>query len=158
MAHDRPDRRGHGRDRRVLGGLASRDVNSGWYARLSKPSFQPPPVAFPVAWTALYADVAVSSATVLDALRDRGRVAEAAAFQRALAVNLVLNASWTWVFFRAHRLGAAVVTAGALTASCADLVRRAAPASRPAAAALAPYAGWCGFATVLSTAIRRRNR
>jgi translocator protein len=57
-----------------------------------------------------------------------------------------------------HRLGAAVATAGALALSCADLVRRAAPASRPAAVALSPYAGWCGFATVLSAAIWRRNR
>lgn len=142
----------------VVGSLASRDVKSGWYARLSKPSFQPPPVAFPVAWTALYTDIAVSSATVIDALRAEGRVSEAAAFQRALAVNLSLNASWTWVFFRMHWLGAAVVTAAALAVSCADLVRRAAPASRPAAVALSPYAGWCGFATVLSATIWRRNR
>ena len=142
----------------VVGSVASRDVKSGWYARLSKPSFQPPPVAFPIVWTALYTDIAVSSATVIDALREDGRVSEAAAFERALAANLVLNASWTWVFFRMHRLGAAVATAGALALSCADLVRRAAPASRPAAVALSPYAGWCGFATVLSAAIWRRNR
>jgi translocator protein len=142
----------------VVGGLASRDASSGWYARLSKPSFQPPPVAFPVVWTGLYTDIAVSSATVIDALREDGRVSEAAAYERALAVNLVLNTSWTWVFFRAHRLGAATVTAAALAASCADLVRRAAPASRPAAVALSPYAAWCGFATVLSAAIWRRNR
>ena len=142
----------------VVGGLASRDGNSGWYAGLSKPPFQPPPVIFPIAWTALYTDIAVSSATVIDALRADGRVAEATAYERALAVNLVLNASWTWVFFRAHRLGTATVTAGALAVSCADLVRRAAPAARPAAVALAPYAGWCGFATVLSAAVWRRNR
>lgn len=48
----------------VVGGLASRDVNSGWYARLSKPSFQPPPAAFPIAWTALYADITVLSAAI----------------------------------------------------------------------------------------------
>ncbi|HST66946.1 MAG TPA: TspO/MBR family protein [Mycobacteriales bacterium] len=142
----------------VVGGLASRDASSGWYARLSKPSFQPPAAAFPIVWTALYTDIAVSSATVIDALKADGRTAEATAYERALALNLALNTSWTWVFFRAHRLGPAVLTAGALAASCADLVRRAAPVSRPAAVALAPYAAWCGFATVLSGAIWRRNR
>ena len=141
----------------VVGSVASRGVKSGWYARLSKPSFQPPPVAFPIAWTALYIDIAVSSATAIDVLREHDRPSEAAAFERALALNLILNASWTWVFFRMHRLGVAAVTAGALAVSSADLVRRAAPASRAAAVALSPYAGWCGFATVLSAAIWRRN-
>ena len=36
------------------------------------------------------------------------------AYQRALAVNLVLNASWSWVFFRGHRLLPAVLVAGAM--------------------------------------------
>jgi tryptophan-rich sensory protein len=30
--------------------------------------------------------------------------------------------------------------------------------SKPAGVALAPYPAWCGFATVLSTAIWARNR
>ena len=45
-----------------------------------------------------------------------------------------------------------------LTASGLDLARRSARVNRPAGAALLPYAAWCGFATVLSAAIARRNR
>ncbi len=142
----------------VVGALASQDADSRWYRRLSKPPFQPPAVAFPIVWTLLYTDIAISSAVTIDTLNDEMRHIDAAAFERALAVNLVLNGAWTWVFFRAHRTGAAVITAAALTVSGADLVRRAAPASPPAAAALAPYAGWCAFATALSAEIWRRNR
>ena len=94
----------------ALGSVASRDVDSPWYTRLSKPAFQPPPVAFPVAWTTLYADLALTSARALDArpgLDADGRTA----YARALAVNLVLNAGWSWVVFKAHRLDAAVVVA-----------------------------------------------
>lgn len=141
-----------------VGALASQDVDSRWYRRLSKPPFQPPSIAFPIVWTALYTDIAISSAVTIDALNDDMRHIDAAAFERALAVNLVLNGAWTWVFFRAHRTGAATVTAAALTVSGADLVRRAAPASTPAAAALIPYVGWCAFATALSAEIWRRNR
>lgn len=141
-----------------VGALASQDVDSRWYRRLAKPPFQPPAIAFPIVWTALYVDIAISSAVTIDTLNDEIRHIDASAFQRALAVNLVLNGAWTWVFFRAHRTGAAAITAAALTLSSADLVRRAAPASPPAAAALAPYAGWCAFATALSTDIWRRNR
>lgn len=141
-----------------VGALASQDTDSRWYRRLSKPPFQPPAVAFPIVWTALYADVAISSAVTIDTLDDEMRHVDASAFERALAVNLVLNGAWTLVFFRAHRTGAAAITAAALTVSGVDLVRRAAPASPPAALALVPYAGWCAFATALSTEIWRRNR
>ncbi|WP_020107008.1 TspO/MBR family protein [Nocardia sp. 348MFTsu5.1] len=143
----------------VVGSIAAQDArNSYWYRRLSKPPFQPPARLFPIVWTALYADVAISSAATIDALNDDIRHIDAAAFEKALAVNLILNGAWTWVFFKAHRTGAATLLAAALTASSADLVRRAAPASITASAALMPYAGWCGFATMLSGAIWRRNR
>jgi tryptophan-rich sensory protein len=141
-----------------IGGLASQEGRTPWYAALHKPSFQPPDAAFPVAWTTLYADIALTAAHVLDRLERSGRADEAAAYRRALAANLAVNASWSWVFFRRHRLGPAVGVAGLLALSSADLVRRTARVSTPAAVALAPYPAWCGFATALSAAIYRRNR
>jgi tryptophan-rich sensory protein len=141
-----------------VGSLASKDVASAWYADLDKPPIQPPGIAFPVVWTTLYTDLALTAAHALDRLEAAGRHDEAAAYRRALAANLVVNAGWTWVFFRAHRLGPAVGVAALLAASSADLVRRTARVSPGAAAALAPYPAWCGFATVLSAEIWRRNR
>jgi translocator protein len=141
----------------VAGSVASGDTRSGWYRRLEKPAIQPPAWVFPVVWTTLYADIAVTSALALERLaQDDPRAATA--YRRALALNLVLNASWSWVFFKAHRLVAAVAVAGALAASSADLVRRTVSAQPAAGAALAPYAAWCGFATVLSAEIWGRNR
>lgn len=142
----------------AVGGLASQDVRSRWYADLDKPSFQPPDTAFPVAWTLLYADLALSAGHALVRLERAGRTEEARAYRRALAANLAVNASWSWVFFRQHRLGPSVAVAGVLAVSSADLVRRTAAASRPAGVALAPYPAWCGFATALSAAIWWRNR
>lgn len=142
----------------AVGGLASQDVDSDWYRSIEKPPFQPPALAFPIAWTALYTDVAVTSAVVIDALDAEGRSREATAYKRALVANLVLNGSWTWVFFRLHKLGPAVAVAGALAGSCLDLSVRAGRVSSPARNALIPYAGWCTFATVLSGEIWRRNR
>ncbi len=142
----------------LAGSVASQDVGGRWYRRLDKPAFQPPGAVFPVVWTALYTDIAVTTATASDRLRERGDTDRARALHRALGVNLVLNASWSWVFFRFHRLGPAVAVAGALAASSADLTRRVGQADRRAGAALAPYAAWTSFATVLSAAIWRRNR
>jgi tryptophan-rich sensory protein len=142
----------------VAGAAASAEVRSGWYAALDKPSYQPPGEVFPVAWTALYADIAVTSALTLAELRRQGRADEAARFAAALAANLGANGGWSWVFFRWHRLASAAGVAALLAVSSADLVRRAGRVSPAAAAALAAYPAWCGFATVLSTAIWRRNR
>ncbi len=94
-----------------LGSLASAsDAGSLWYRRLSKPPFQPPAVAFPVVWTLLYADIATPAALTLDQLGEPER----ASYVRALGANLVLNAGWSWVFFRWHRLGPSVVVAAAI--------------------------------------------
>ena len=139
-----------------VGSMASRNSQTRWYRRLDKPSFQPPAEVFPVVGTALYADIAATSAATIDRL-EAERPEDACAFRRALAVNLVLNASWTWVFFSGRRLPEATVVAGALAVSSADLARRAGRADRRLGLALAPYAAWCGFATVLTDAIRRRN-
>ncbi|OLT08142.1 hypothetical protein BJF77_02270 [Kocuria sp. CNJ-770] len=160
----------------------ARGVDSTWYADLRTPALQPPPEVFPVVWTALYADLAVTSAAVLTelerrtcpgrhGLHDRGGVIRrpragdtpSAAVRRrrgyrtALTVNLALNAGWSWVFFGKQDTALATVVAAALTASSADLARRAGQARPLLGAALLPYVGWCGFATVLSGRIHRLN-
>lgn len=141
----------------VAGGLLT-DPTSHWYRRLRKPPIQPPAAVFAPVWTTLYGLIAVAgTATVADA-RERGDEAEAEAFERALALNLALNASWSGVFFRAHSPVAATVTAAALAASSADLTRRAARQGAGKAIALGAYTAWCTFATVLSAAIATKNR
>jgi len=142
----------------VVGGLASRPAQSSWYARLKKPSFQPPRQAFPIVWPILYTDIAAVSASTIDTLHEQGRHDEARAYTRALAANLVLNAGWSWIFFNRRRLGTAAVAAGVLAGSSADLARRAASVDPVAGAALAPYPLWCAFATALSTRIWQLNR
>lgn len=142
----------------AIGSLTTSKSVTTWYPTLRKPGFTPPRAAFPIAWTALYADTAVTTAAAYDRLRSDGRDAEARALAGALGVNLTLNAGWSVVFFGAHRLGPAALLAAALTASSADLTRRTSSASTPAGVALAPYPLWCAFATALSTQIWRLNR
>lgn len=141
----------------VVGSLAT-DPDSRWYRSLDLPAWQPPTLAFPVVWTALYADLAVVSAAAVTHAERRGEPQDAASYWKALGVNLLLNAGWSAVFWRARRPALAAVEAAVLTASSADLVRRVGRDNASRGRALAPYAVWCGFATVLSGAIARRNR
>ncbi|BBZ38342.1 tryptophan-rich sensory protein [Mycobacterium conspicuum] len=140
------------------GSIASPARAATWYARIRKPTYQPPAVVFPVMWTTLYADIAATSALALDRLRASGRDTEARRYAAALGVNLGLNAGWSWLFFRYHKLGASALGAAVLTASSADLARRTARADPRAGAAQSLYPLWGAFATFLSAHIWRLNR
>ncbi len=143
----------------TVGGLATRPaVQSVWYARLRKPAYQPPRTVFPIVWPALYADIAVVSAATVDALRDTGNRPAARIYATWLAVNLALNTGWSWVFFNRRRLAAAVVLNAALTASSADLARRAIAVRGTRAVPLVLYPAWCAFALALSAHIWVLNR
>jgi benzodiazapine receptor len=130
---------------------------TGWYSDLDKPSWQPPPVAFPLVWTPLYADIAVTTAAALTTLEGEGRNDEVAELRRALAVNLVLNTGWSVLFWRARRPWLSTVWCAALAGHSAALARRVGAVDPTLGAALAPYAAWCGFATALNADIARRN-
>ena len=139
----------------ALGSLATTSgTDSTWYRSLDQPAIQPPPVVFPIAWTVLYAQTAVGSGVAQAHMSD----AEAVVYRRKLAVNMALNASWSWVFFRGHKIVPAFVVAGALAASSIDLARTAGSAHPAAGGLIAPYAAWTSFATVLTGAIWRKNR
>lgn len=142
----------------VVGSVSSRDGVRGWYTGIRKPGYVPPNVVFPIAWTTLYADIAVTSAAAIERFRSDGEHAKARAYTAALGTNLALNAGWSWLFFAKNKLFLSSLAAAALAASSADLTRRAADADLKLGAALAPYPAWCTFATVMTTDIWRLNR
>jgi tryptophan-rich sensory protein len=109
-------------------------------------------------WPLLYADLAAVSASTLDHLLHEHDRAQARTYAGLLGANLVLNASWTWLFFTRRRLAVSAVAAAALTASSADLTRRAVAARGSIGAVLGLYPAWCAFATLLSTRIWQLNR
>lgn len=134
------------------------EVKADWYERLSKPPYQPPPQVFPVVWPALYTDIAAVSASTIDELHARGESGKQRSYIVALIVNLLLNAGWSWVFFKGRRFGSSAVVSAALAASSADLARRAIAVRGARAVPLVLYPLWCTFATVLSGHIAILNR
>lgn len=140
------------------GSIANPGRPGGWYSRLRKPPYQPPGAVFPIVWTALYGDIAVTSAVAIERLRASGDGAAVRRYVVALCANLIINAGWSWLFFRYHRLGASALGAAVLAVSTADLVRQTAAADPRSGLALSPYALWCAFATLLATHVWRLNR
>lgn len=138
----------------AVAGSVPTDPGADWFRRLDLPPFYPPSAAFPVVWSVLFADIAITTAAAHDDLDDED---ERRALRRSLAINLGLNAAWSWIFWRAQRPRLAALEALVLAISSAGLVRRVAKARPGAALALSPYVAWCTFAAVLSAAIAHRN-
>ena len=139
-------------------GGAGTDTRSAWYRQLDKPSWQPPGPAFGIAWTILYVLLAGAGARALDRAKESPDPTQQRGYLRLYAGNLVLNAGWTWSFFRAKRPPLAVAEVVLLLASRLELTRRTYRLDRAAGTALLPYTGWTIFATALSAEIARRNR
>src|SRR5690554_3639233 len=98
----------------AVAGTIATDNDSAWYQSLDKPKWQPPKWVFPLAWTALYADIAIVSGKALADAEEHGDDEQMRSYSRALLVNLVLNFGWSFVFFKAKKLGPATVVAGLL--------------------------------------------
>jgi tryptophan-rich sensory protein len=100
-------------------------------------------------WTVLYAFMGVA-AWLVWRRRAYGPIA-------LFVVQLALNALWTWLFF-AWRQGAAsfvaIVVLWLLIAATMAAFWR---VRRAAAALLAPYLAWVGFAAALTYAVWQRN-
>lgn len=130
-------------------------INGAWYQGLAAPSFRPPAWLFGPVWTVLY--ILIAAAGTRLALRADGSLL-AGACLGLWALQMVLNALWTPVFFGAHDLRAALVVIVALLAVIAVLAVLAWRIDRAAALMLLPYLGWVGFATVLNAAYWWLNR
>ena len=137
----------------ALGGWATAGSVGTWYAALEKPSFNPPDWVFAPVWSALYLMIAVAGWRAWR--RGAGQAARLAL--TAYAVQLALNLSWSFVFFGAQLIGAALAVIAALLAAIlanAFLFWR---IDRAAGALLLPYAAWVSFATLLNAALWRLN-
>jgi benzodiazapine receptor len=121
-----------------------------WYARLAKPSFNPPGWIFGPVWTVLYVLIAVAGWRTFE--RDRRGWP-----MRLWWAQLALNLLWSPVFFATHRIGlgfAVILLLFAVILAFVAMTRR---QDRVAAWLLAPYAAWVAFASVLNGAIWMSN-
>jgi tryptophan-rich sensory protein len=125
-----------------------------WYKSLDQPSFKPPDIAIPLAWTLIESGFAVAAYRLLRKRNDASRNMSLA----WLAGNVVAIGAWSRLFFGRQNLPASTLAAAAMVGTGAAYVAAARPADKVAAAAGVPFVVWVGFATVLTAAIWRRNR
>ncbi len=125
----------------------------GWYAALSKPSWNPPAWVFGPAWTLLYGMMAVAAWLVW---REGGWKVQG----RSLGLFLLqwlLNALWTPIFFGMHRPGLAFAEIVMLWLVLAATLWSFWRVKKAAGVLLMPYLAWVSFAAVLNFTIWRLN-
>jgi benzodiazapine receptor len=136
----------------AIGGFGSADAPM-VYSQLAKPTWAPPPWLFGPVWTVLYALVAVAAWLVWRRARGATLVVALSLF----GTQLIVNALWSWLFFR-WRLGLAsfldIVLLWLLVAATGVAFWR---VDRTAAGLLVPYLTWVAFAAVLNWTLWRGN-
>ena len=86
--------------------LVTRPEIAGWYSTLKKPAFNPPPAVFPWVWSAVYFMIATAAYLVW---KHRSRKPVYIIARNIYVTQLVLNFSWSIVFFGLHQIGAALI-------------------------------------------------
>lgn len=124
-----------------------------WYPTLAKPSWTPPDWLFGPIWAVLYTCMAVAAWLVW---RKAGWGGARVALT-LYAVQLVLNAAWSGLFFSLRSMPVAFADISALwlvILATAVAFRR---HRRAAAALMAPYLVWIAYAAALNLAIWNMN-
>jgi len=137
----------------AIGAIFTTSAIPDWYSRIEKPPWTPPNWLFGPVWTMLYLTIAVAAWMVWSRERLTGNSVPLILF----ALQLVLNAAWSPIFFGLHMLGAALFEIVALwTLALATTVAfwRVTPM---AGALMLPYLSWLAFALSLNFAIWRMN-
>jgi tryptophan-rich sensory protein len=121
-----------------------------WYAALAKPPWTPPGWVFGPAWTLLYVLIALAG------YRTWRRAPSGPAMQ-LWAGQMLLNFSWSPIFFRAHLIEAALVVIAGLLLVIVAFIARSWRSDRVAAWMFVPYALWVVFALSLNAGISWLN-
>ena len=137
-----------------LSGLAIADHISSWYSTLNKPSFNPPNYLFGPVWSVLYILMGIGLYLILQTPKSAMRTKSIMLF----AVQLILNLSWSFIFFNAQSPFAALIIIGILWIAILMMMIYFHTLSPIASYLQIPYLLWVSFATVLNAAIWLLNK
>lgn len=138
-----------------LSGVATARSVETWYPSLVKPSFNPPAWVFGPTWTVLYLLMGVALFLVW---RQGGNTPGIQLALSCFAVQLVLNALWSIIFFGMHAPGWAFAEILLLWLAILATLWAFWRVVPTAGWLLVPYLAWVSFAAVLNGSIWILNR
>jgi len=121
--------------------------NLDWYDGIKLPQWTPDGSIISIAWTIIFILLILSIGIYYDrAFRNKKFYFVLILF----IINLILNTSWSYLFFGFHLVGASILEMIILEITTICLIILIRPTSRLASMLLYPYAIWVGFATILA--------
>ena len=140
----------------LLGFLSGRfggQAQDPWFLALEKPAILPPPAIFGVVWPTLYVLMGFAAAMICAAWGSRYRLPAILAF----AVQLLINLSWSPMFFGQHEITLGLYIILLLDVALIATIVLFWKVRRAAALLLLPYLAWILFASVLNYEFLRLN-
>ncbi len=136
----------------VIGSLTKPEIST-WYSTLNRSTLTPPNYVFPVAWTILYGIIGVCGWFIW-----RSQAFPKLSIIKTLYVaQLILNWSWTPLFFHYHLTGLSLVVLVAMDILVATIIWLSYRKIRLVSVLMMPYLLWILFATYLNLYIWQCN-
>ena len=134
-------------------GSLTQPETSAWYQTLTRSSLTPPNYIFPIAWTVLYGILGVCGWLIWQ---------EASSFQLRrikilYSVQLLLNWSWSPLFFSYHLMGGSLIVLGAMNIAVCAIIALSYRKMNIVSVLMIPYLSWILFATYLNLYIWQHN-
>lgn len=133
-------------------GLLTQHGITDWYPHLIKPYGTPPNVVFPIVWTILYIFMAFALALLWTSKTAKKKKAFL-----LFAIQLLLNFSWSWLFFYLQQPGLALVDITLLWLSIFFTIRCFWRHTRYGSYLLILYLAWVTYACYLNLFIWMYN-
>jgi tryptophan-rich sensory protein len=137
-------------------GMVTRSAITTWYPTLVKPVFNPPNWIFAPVWSMLYIMMGIAAGLVWSRIDfEKEAVKKALIF---FAVQLALNALWSYLFFGLQNPMLAGIEIVILWLMIFETYTKFVKINKIAGYLLIPYLLWVSFATVLNISIWWLNR
>lgn len=138
----------------LLAGLVTQSSVSDWYHTIHRPSFTPPNSVFPVVWTILYVMMGIAWGYI-NTIKKFSKISSK---QNVYFIfQLILNCSWSFIFFGAHAIGFALVNLVILWVFLIITIHYFFKVSKISGWLLVPYFFWTSYAFILNYTIWRLN-
>ncbi len=134
-------------------GSLTREEISGWYSVLNRSTLTPPNYVFPIAWTTLYAMIAISGWMIWSASSFKNL----ALIKKLFVMQLILNWSWSPVFFTYHLTGLSLLIIALMVVLVATIIYLSYPKLKKVSLLMLPYLAWICFASYLNFYIWKFN-
>ena len=129
----------------VIGSLTKTEIST-WYSALNRSPVTPPNYVFPIAWSILYGIIGACGWLIWG----KSQFPKLSVIKALYVTQLILNWSWTPLFFHYHLTGFSLTVLVAMDILVGTLIWLAYQRMRTVSLLMIPYLSWILFANYLN--------